>query len=52
MSYYAHISAQPHFQLEPTTIGSVALENRPPVGFDRVDWNGIAIVILKSSRHR
>jgi phospholipid/cholesterol/gamma-HCH transport system substrate-binding protein len=42
---------QSHFQLDPSTIGSVALENRPPVGLDRGDWNGIAIVIL-SSRHR
>jgi hypothetical protein len=42
---------QNHFQLDPTTIGSVALENRPPAGLDRGDWNGIAIVIL-SSRHR
>lgn len=43
---------QNHFQLDSTTIGSVALENRPPAGLDRVSWNGIAIVILKSSRHR
>jgi phospholipid/cholesterol/gamma-HCH transport system substrate-binding protein len=42
---------QSHFQLEPTTIGSVALENQPPAGLDRADWNGVAIVIL-SSRHR
>lgn len=43
---------QSHFQLEPTTIGSVALENRPPAGLDRTDWDGIAIVIVKPSRHR
>jgi phospholipid/cholesterol/gamma-HCH transport system substrate-binding protein len=43
---------QSHFQLEPTTIGSVALENRPPAGVDRADWNGIAIVVVKSSHHR
>jgi phospholipid/cholesterol/gamma-HCH transport system substrate-binding protein len=43
---------QNHFQLDPTTIGSVALENRPPAGLDRADWNGVAIVIFKSSRHR
>jgi phospholipid/cholesterol/gamma-HCH transport system substrate-binding protein len=43
---------QNHFQLDPSTIGSVALENRPPAGLDRGDWNGIAILILKSSRRR
>jgi phospholipid/cholesterol/gamma-HCH transport system substrate-binding protein len=41
-----------HFQLEAAMIGSVALENRPPAGLDRASWNGIAIVILGSSRHR
>jgi phospholipid/cholesterol/gamma-HCH transport system substrate-binding protein len=43
---------QSHFRLEPNSIGSVALENRPPAGLDRADWDGIAIVILKSSRRR
>jgi hypothetical protein len=43
---------QNHFQLDPTTIGSVALKNRPLAGLDRNDWNGIAIVILRSSRYR
>jgi phospholipid/cholesterol/gamma-HCH transport system substrate-binding protein len=43
---------QNHFQLDPSTIGSVALENQPPAGLDRGDWNGIAIVMLNSSRHR
>jgi phospholipid/cholesterol/gamma-HCH transport system substrate-binding protein len=43
---------QNHFQLDPSTIGSVALENRPPAGLGRSDWNGIAIVLLNSSRHR
>jgi phospholipid/cholesterol/gamma-HCH transport system substrate-binding protein len=43
---------QNHFQLDPRTIGSVALENHPPAGLDRADWNGIAIVILNTSRHR
>ena len=42
---------QNHFQLDPSTIGSVALENQPPPGIDRGDWNGIAIVVL-SSRNR
>jgi phospholipid/cholesterol/gamma-HCH transport system substrate-binding protein len=42
---------QNHFQLDPSTIGSVALENQPPAGLDRGDWNGIAIVVL-SSRNR
>ena len=42
---------QNHFQLDPSTIGSVALENQPPAGLDRDDWNGVAIVIM-SSRHR
>jgi phospholipid/cholesterol/gamma-HCH transport system substrate-binding protein len=40
------------FQLDPSAIGSVALENHPPPGLDRGEWNGIAIVILKSSRRR
>jgi phospholipid/cholesterol/gamma-HCH transport system substrate-binding protein len=43
---------QNHFQLDPRVIGSVALENRPPTGLDRGNWNGIAIVILESSGHR
>jgi phospholipid/cholesterol/gamma-HCH transport system substrate-binding protein len=43
---------QNHFQLDPSTIGSVALENHPPSGLDHGDWNGIAIVILDPSRHR
>jgi phospholipid/cholesterol/gamma-HCH transport system substrate-binding protein len=42
---------QNHFQLEPSSIGSVALENQPPLGLDRRDWNGVAIVIL-SPPHR
>src|ERR1700676_1862523 len=42
---------QNHFQLDPGAIGSVALENQPPAGLARGDWNGVAIVIL-SSRHR
>ena len=29
-----------------------ALENKPPAGLDRGNWNGIAIVILESSSHR
>ena len=40
------------WKLDPSTIGSVALENHPPGGLDRGDWNGIAIVILDPSRHR
>jgi hypothetical protein len=43
---------QNHFQLDPTAIGAVALENRPPAGLDRPYWNGIAIVILTSYRRR
>jgi phospholipid/cholesterol/gamma-HCH transport system substrate-binding protein len=43
---------QNHFQLDPSTIGSVALENQPPAGLDRGDWNGIAIVIVDASGHR
>jgi phospholipid/cholesterol/gamma-HCH transport system substrate-binding protein len=43
---------QNHFQLDPSNVGSVALENRPPAGLDRGAWNGIAIVIVKSFRHR
>lgn len=41
---------QNHFQLNPSNIGSVALENQPPTGLDRIDWNGVAIVILDASR--
>jgi hypothetical protein len=43
---------QNHFQLDPSTIGSVAMENHPPPGLDRGDWNGIAIVMLDPPRHR
>jgi phospholipid/cholesterol/gamma-HCH transport system substrate-binding protein len=43
---------QNHFQLEPSSIGSVALENHPPAGLDHGDWNGIAIVILDAPGHR
>jgi phospholipid/cholesterol/gamma-HCH transport system substrate-binding protein len=43
---------QNHFQLDPSVIGSVALENRPPAGLDRGNWNGVAIVILESSGRR
>jgi phospholipid/cholesterol/gamma-HCH transport system substrate-binding protein len=43
---------QNHFQLDPSVIGSVALESKPPAGLDRGNWNGIAIVILESSGHR
>ena len=41
-----------HFQIDSSSIGSVALENRPPAGIAHDDWNGIAIVILNSPRHR
>jgi phospholipid/cholesterol/gamma-HCH transport system substrate-binding protein len=41
-----------HLNLDPTNIGSVALENQTPTGLDRASWDGIAIVILKSSRRR
>jgi phospholipid/cholesterol/gamma-HCH transport system substrate-binding protein len=43
---------QNHFHIDSSSIGSVALENRPPAGIDRGAWNGIAIVILNSPRHR
>jgi phospholipid/cholesterol/gamma-HCH transport system substrate-binding protein len=41
-----------HLQLDPTTIGSVPLENQPPSGLDRAHWNGVALVILKSPLRR
>lgn len=41
-----------HFQLDPSTIGSVALENRPPSGLDRSDWNGVAIVVVHPAGRR
>jgi phospholipid/cholesterol/gamma-HCH transport system substrate-binding protein len=34
------------FQLDPETIGSVALENAPPKNAGRTTWNGVAIVIV------
>jgi hypothetical protein len=41
---------QNHFQLDPSAIGSIALESQPPTGLDRGDWNGIAIVIVSSRK--
>jgi phospholipid/cholesterol/gamma-HCH transport system substrate-binding protein len=34
------------FQLDPETIGSVALENTPPKDAGRTTWDGVAIVIV------
>ena len=38
---------QNHFQLDPGHLGAIPLENRPPDGLDRSNWDGICIVVLR-----
>jgi phospholipid/cholesterol/gamma-HCH transport system substrate-binding protein len=38
---------QNHFQLDPGHLGAVALKNHPPDGLDRLNWDGICIVLLR-----
>jgi phospholipid/cholesterol/gamma-HCH transport system substrate-binding protein len=38
---------QNHFQLDPGHLGVIPLENRPPDGLDRSNWDGICIVVLR-----
>lgn len=35
------------FQLDPNTIGSVALENTPPNGAGHAGWEGVAILVVQ-----
>jgi phospholipid/cholesterol/gamma-HCH transport system substrate-binding protein len=36
------------FQLDPTNLGAVALEDRPPAGLNQGKFNGVSIVVLKA----
>jgi len=38
------------FQIDPSHIGIVALQNRPPPGLDHPTWDGVSIVILNAKR--
>jgi len=39
-----------HFQVDPSHIGIVALQDRPSEGLGHSTWNGVSIVIVKAKR--